>query len=370
MYVERLNLINFRNYRELSLDLAEGINLIVGKNGQGKTNLLEGLYFISRFRARPSSRTADLCYQGQPYFTVGAVVYSGFRKSRIGAMFGRGIKKIILDGVEKESISEVRGILKTVMFSPEDTLVISGEPHLRRTFLDSIMELVDPKYGIHMRAYRHALLQRNAILSKWEKYGDTLHAALEPWNVVLAESGPYLIEKRMDFLRLADGVLRKEYPLLSGKEMDVSVFYACSAGGEDRDTGTVVSSEAYLRSLYESINEDLRARCTTRGPHRDDFILLLSGKDARRFMSQGEKRTAAYCLRIAETRYIIEKAGEKPVLMLDDVMSELDSGRIRRLTEAVFPADQVIVTDTSLERACEFSHSRVIEVEGGAARLG
>ncbi len=370
MYVERLHLVNFRNYREITLDLGEGVNLVIGQNGQGKTNLLEGLFFISRFRGRPFSKITDLVQQGQPYFAVGAVICSSVRKVKISAMFGRGVRKIILDGSEKESVSAVRGILKAVMFSPEDINLISGEPYLRRSFLDSTIELVDPVYVTKKLAYKRALLQRNAVLSKWEIRGNALSAALEPWNIALAECGTYLMEKRRDFLLLAEQVLRKEYAILSGAEQDISISYASSVARQSWEETMAVSKEAFLNSLNKNIQEDVKARCTTIGPHRDDFILMVSGKDARRFMSQGERRTAAYCLRTAEARYIFDKTGEKPVLLLDDVMSELDSGRVKRFARSSFFVEQVFITDTSLDRACEFPISRVIEVERGTARVG
>jgi len=369
LYVERLHLVNFRNYRESSLEFSPGVQLIVGKNGQGKTNLLEAVYYLSRFKPRPFSKPSDLIHHGQPYFAVGALVYSEHRRVVVKVMVGRGVKNFSLDGEAKGSASELRGLVKTVMFSPEDVMIVSGEPYLRRNFLDSAIEIADAGYGLCLKAYRHALVQRNSILGKWERYGQGLPRVLEPWDLMVAENGSYILTKRVEFIQNADKVMKENYPQLSGHDYSPTLTYWCSIRGKAVRQDQNFTQDEYLSALNESRSEDLNARCTTKGPHRDDFRVSFYGKDAGRLLSQGEKRTVAYCLRMAEERYIYWKTGQNPILLLDDVISELDEERAGRLTGLGFPSDQVFITDTRVDRVSSFNPEGIIRVEGGVARV-
>jgi DNA replication and repair protein RecF len=385
MYLTRLSLINFRNYIRLALDLPPGPVLLRSDNAQGKTNLLEAIYFLATTRssfARAERQLVNWQAMEQdplPFARLEGHVRRNSDKFRIDITLlpgkkGTVRKEMRLNGVKKRAL-DVVGQLNAVLFLPEDIELVTGSPSVRRRYLDVTLCQIDPAYCRALTQYNKVLTQRNALLKQLaERGGDTAPRRRDEdqilyWDQQLAEQGALLIIRRQETIAELDHLGRQRYRLLGDQQETLHLHYAPSFDPQHRplldyqrplsleellpsaqtqlSTSEVV--EAFKLHLRQARQEELARGVTVVGPHRDDMHFTLDGVDMTLYGSRGQQRTTALALKLAEVGLMIQTTGQSPVLLLDDVMSELDARRRARVMGMVDGVEQAILTTTDWE---------------------
>jgi DNA replication and repair protein RecF len=396
MYLTRLSLINFRNYIRLALDLPPGPVLLRSDNAQGKTNLLEAIYFLATTRssfARAERQLVNWQAMEQdplPFARLEGHVRRNSDKFRIDITLlpgekGTVRKEMRLNGVKKRAL-DVVGQLNAVLFLPEDIELVTGSPSVRRRYLDVTLCQIDPAYCRALTQYNKVLAQRNALLKQLaERSGDTAprkrdeasHKRDEDqilyWDQQLAEQGALLIIRRQETIAELDHLGRQRYRLLGDQQETLHLHYAPSFDPQHRplldyqrplsleellpsaqtQPSTAEVVEAFKLHLRQARQEELARGVTVVGPHRDDMHFTLDGVDMTLYGSRGQQRTTALALKLAEVGLMIQTTGQSPVLLLDDVMSELDARRRARVMGMVDGVEQAILTTTDWE---DFTH--------------
>ena len=363
MILTRLELSNFRNYERQDIEFSEGRNIITGRNAQGKSNLLEAIYFLSHLRSNRAPRLRELLMNGEDQSSVRGMMTDDGDRLNLRIAFGPQGRSVELNGQRVESTARARGILKCVLFAPDDLYLVKGDPGRRREFLDETMEELGPIPASTVQQYRHVLRQRNALLKRWEEHGANLAQALAPWTEALTAAGAAMKIERLEMLKGVQATASETYKAISGEEKDLELEYV----GSFEDAGETESQivESMREALERGSSDEKKARTTIVGPHRDDVEIRLGGRKARFTASQGEQRTIAFCLRVAQKRYLRERTGKAPVLLLDDVLSELDERRRGKVLELVGVESQAIITTTELPGSIKGPGDRVFVVEEG-----
>ena len=328
MRVTRLKLQNFRSYASLEAEFDPGVNLIVGDNAQGKTNLLESLVYLSRGGSYRTRREDDLIRWDQDYARLEAGIENARRSVELVYALYRGPRRrqILLNGVKQKNAAQAEEVLTTVLFCPEDLQILRDGASVRRRFLDGAISQLRPKYKKALSDYQKLYESKSRILrDQFQK--PSLLETLPEFNRQMAMTGAVLISYRAQYCRRL-------------KELSAHYHGVCSGGSEQLEltyhtVSTITDPFAPPRTLYDQILEHQEAharaelesgRCLT-GPHKDDFEVFLDGRSLKSFGSQGQTRTAAIALKLSEREIARKDTGEEPVLLLDDVLSELDQGR-------------------------------------------
>ncbi len=329
MYIDRIDLIHFRNYERLSFRPKEGVNIFFGQNGSGKTNLLEAIHYCSLGKSHRISRDQNAVMIGEKEASVLVSVQGRYGRNEIEVRLRPGeeaVKSVWINQKKASRLSEMMGVLRCVIFSPEDLGLIREGPAIRRRFLDMMISQISRSYFIALQQYRVASSQRNAILRKAKMENSRPDSMIEDFEAAMAEYAVPIMTERIRYTEIMSRHGREIYRLISGKpDEELSVQYRASIR-EEGDPGSV-----FRRMLRENREEDMRQGNAGSGPHRDDLNLLLNQKNMKQYASQGQTRTAALSLKMAQCRMYDEITGEHPVLLLDDVMSELDLVRRENL---------------------------------------
>ncbi len=317
MYFKSLTLQNFRNYEEFFTEFHPKVNIITGENAQGKTNLIEALYYMSLGKSFRTFRDSELIGFDKESCRFRTVFVKDGEENTLDFTITKDAKEARLNGVKLAKNTDLLEQVYTVIFSPEDLKIVKDEPEKRRKFIDRELCMMDPIYYRALSRYKKALLQRNNLL-RGEKPD---RALIGVWNEVMANEGAKIIRRRNTFIeRLNEVSSRLQESITQGKEkLTLSYEADCSPEGDVEG--------AFFEALERNYEHDLFRRTTTAGPHRDDMRIEIDGIDARKYASQGQQRTAALSLKLAEIRLIREETGEDAVLILDDVLSELDPNR-------------------------------------------
>lgn len=345
MYIKNIKLKDFRSYESLSLKFNKKVNLILGANAQGKTNLLESIYMTSIGRSFRTVRDAEMIRFGADF----AKIYIEAEKEGIDKtveiiLVNNSKKSIKKDGVKAKKTSELLDNIYMVIFSPEDMKIVKDEPEKRRKFIDKELCQIKPAYYNNLYSYKKILQERNAYLK--EMFVDPV--MIEVWNEELSRYGAEIIHQRKDFIdKLKISSSKINLKITNGKENLIIDYAPDIKYHEDKAEQKTI----FKKILEESLDTDIRNRNTSRGPHRDDLdFTIISGDeaiDARKFGSQGQQRTAALSLKLAEIDIIKRETGEDPILLLDDVMSELDMERQEFLVKAL-SSNQLFITTTEI----------------------
>ncbi len=363
MILTRLELLNFRNYKQQQVEFSPEKNIIVGRNAQGKTNLLEAFYFLSHLKSNRAPRMRELVTEGLEEASVRGLIMDGEFRLNMHVSFGRRGRSVDVNGQKLESAARAKGLVKCVMFSPDDLYVIKGDPARRREFLDETMEELGPVAAKTVLHYKHVLRQRNAVLRSWEEHGTSLNKVIEPWDDALARAGAEIVAERIDMVekmaRYAGGV----YEEIAGESHGVAITYNGTFEPTGPQKAQIASS--MREELDAARSKEKRTRTTVVGPHRDDVELRLDGREAKSSASQGEQRTLAFCLRVAQKRYLEDETGKVPITLLDDVLSELDRERRAGVLRVAGAGSQAIITTTDLLEDFEALGARVFRVERG-----
>ncbi len=348
MHLEWLELDDFRSYRSLRFEADSGINVLIGQNGAGKTNVLEAVGYLSQLKSFRRTPDAALIRAGADK----AIARGSFRDrgSTIDIAVEipvAGRRQVLVNGKRPVRLSDVATTAPVVAFLPDDLDLVKKGPVLRREYLDDLGALLVPTVGADQREFEKALRQRNTLLKQEGRNADTM--TLDVWDARLAESGGRVLANRLRLLgRLCD-LLSAAYQTVGGEEEEVllptygSTWIDVSeiSAGMDPDHRTL--AEQLMKALGQRQGRDLEVRSTSAGPHRDDPGFLLNGRDVRVQASQGEQRSVALSLRIGAYQLLEERHGRPPILLLDDVFSELDPNRAEGVT-ALLPRGQVFVT--------------------------
>ena len=332
MVLSNLKAEGFRCLAPLEFAPGEGLNVIAGDNGQGKTSILEAILFVATSKSHRTTREAELVQYGQPGFRIHAAGQRLSRSVTLDATWWRGEKRFKVNGVAQGKVSDILGKMPLVFFSPEDVALVRGTAAVRRKFLDMEMSQLEPAYLRALQQYRTALKQRNELL----KQNGRQPALLDAWDEQLVRHGRVLIDRRRAFIEELSHSAVATYETIAMQEPFTLRYLPDVSPDQD-----------HARILTQYRDRDRGQGITNRGPHRDDFELTVSDKPARHFASQGQQRTAALALKFAELKLVCDRIGEYPVLMLDDVLSELDAKRSKRLFEAIPEGVQCLVTTTA-----------------------
>ncbi|MDR2487143.1 MAG: DNA replication/repair protein RecF [Clostridiales Family XIII bacterium] len=356
MHIETLRLIDFRNYAEEQVEFSPGVNILTGRNGEGKTNLVEAVYLLSMGRSFRTNADAQMLRFGQERFSVrGTFEKDGESLTVEVGMEGR--RKIIsVDGVERRKSADLLEQAYTVLFSPDDLRIVSDDPENRRRFMDRELFQIRPLYYLDVVKYRRVLRSRNLLLKERTPDG----ALLDIYDGYLAETGARIMTQRAHFaLRLHEMSAEIQARITGGRERLVVSY-------EPNIPNVEAEADAILACLRERRAKDREAGTTTAGPHKDDLKILSDGVDLRAYGSRGQQRTAALSLKLAELSLIKDETGVPAILLLDDVLSELDEERQRFLIGA-FEGHQILLTAAGLpdEIRHALPQSRILRVEGG-----
>ena len=328
MNLKHITLEHFRNYSTLNLDFAPGVNLIVGDNAQGKTNLLEAVSYLGSGKSFRALKTAEMVQFGAEFADMNGTLYSQEREQTLRWVLfpGNRPRQLYHNGVKKKTAGEISGVFQTVLFCPEDLMVLKTGAAARRRMTDACLCQLRPNYEAALTEYNRILEQKGRILKdRYENPG--LLEILPEYNTRLCQVGALLISYRARYYEGLTKNATKFHQLFSGGKEEFSLAY--------RTVSTVTDPFAPVETLVEQLQEHLRshyvaelesAQCLT-GPHKDDFDVALSGLSLKSYGSQGQVRTSAISLKLAQRELMANQTGEIPVLLLDDVLSELDPGR-------------------------------------------
>lgn len=345
MILERLSLLNFKNYDEAQLEFCPKFNCFVGNNGMGKTNLLDAIHYVSFCKSFFNAVDSQNIKHEQPFFAIQSWINKNGETHEIYCGVKRGHKKQFKHNKkEYERLSEHIGLYPLVMISPSDIELIWDGSEVRRKFMDSIISQYDKVYLEKLIAYNHVLQQRNALLKQFYESRSFDAMSLEIWDDQLILHGEAIIETRTKFLQEFIPLFTRNYHFISGSSEEVSLEYE-----------STLKDRSYKTVLLTTLDRDRAVHHTTAGPHRDDLDFKLMGNSLKKFASQGQQKSYLLALKLAQFEFIKEKKLTKPLLLLDDIYDKLDESRFKKLIELVSgdAYGQVFITDTHPQRIQE-----------------
>lgn len=355
MVIESIELQNFRNYEELDMEFDKGTNILYGDNAQGKTNILEAVYLSGTSKSHKGSKDRDMIRFG----TEESHIKTRILKNNIPYRIDMHLKKnrpkgIAVNGIPIKKASELFGIVNLVVFSPEDLSLIKSGPQERRRFIDLELCQLDKLYVYNLVNYNRVLNQRNQLLKDLHIRPDFMDT-LDIWDMQLSEYGKKIMERREQFLSSLDERLTEIHGRLTGGREELHLFYEPSCEKED-----------LAAVLLENREKDMKYKMTSAGPHRDDISFFIKENDLRKYGSQGQQRTAALSLKLAEIEIVKRITKDTPILLLDDVLSELDSKRQNHLLNHICEI-QTIITCTGLDEFIQnrFEINKIYRVVNG-----
>ncbi len=362
MYVTKIQLEQFRNMEEIVLYPCPGINVIYGDNAQGKTNLAEAIWMFTGAKSFRGAKDKEMLRFGAGFSKLHLEFWGGNRH-QTADLHIKNQKTAWLNEIQLESASKLAGNFYAVVFSPVHLSLIKDGPALRRKFLDTALCQIIPKYEVNLREYHRILDQRNALLKDLERFPQ-LTDTLEIWDQHLAKCGAWLLYCRAQYMKRILPVACEVYAGISGEKEQLSMALESSIGAhEDMDREEL--NKLFYEALVASRGSDIQKKATSCGPHRDDLELKVNDLSLRLYGSQGQQRSCVLALKLAECAVIEELTGESPVILLDDVMSELDSQRRSYLLNRI-KGRQVFVTCCDQESVQLLEEGKAFHIAGGS----
>ena len=347
MYITKIQLEQFRNMEQIVLDPCPGINVIYGDNAQGKTNLAEAIWLFTGAKSFRGAKEKEMLRFGSEQTKMHLEFWGGGRQQTADIIL-RNQKTAFLNEIQLESVSKLAGHFYAVVFSPTHLSLIKDGPALRRKFLDTALCQIIPKYEANLKEYHRILDQRNALLKDLERFPQ-LSDTVDIWDQHLAKCGAWLMYCRFQYVKRILPVACEVYSGISGERETLSMALESSIGASEE-----MDRDQLQRLFYEQLRinrmTDIQKRATSCGPHRDDLIFYLNGMELKKYGSQGQQRTGILSLKMAELQTFYKLHGEYPLLLLDDVMSELDDDRRQFLMKMVKKYQiQTIITGANIE---------------------
>ena len=365
MRLVNLNLKNYRNCEDIFLNFDTDKTLIIGKNAQGKTNILESIYFLSTLKSPRTSNNIDII----KFDTDKTEITSGIIKAdtdiELSFTYTSDKTRELKINKVKTTPKNFKTVLKTVLFSTNDLLLLRGNPSDRRDWLDRAISQIYPAYDERLSKYDKIRIQKNNCLKDYLKTGNLNKTLLEVYNEQLSVTGSNIIYLRLKFLKEIEKIAKEKHKIISESE-NLKIKYDCSFLNDETEPDDILNS--FKKALTEKTEEEMRRGQTCIGPHRDDITFCINNKDASKFASQGQQRTVVLALKLSELDIITEKTGDEPVLLLDDVLAELDDIRQNYLLKSINDKTQTIITsvDTVLFEKEFLKDVKIYNIENGA----
>jgi DNA replication and repair protein RecF len=358
MILNRLRIVHLRNHGHTEIECPDGTLLLLGENGAGKTTVLEAVSFLCSSRSFVSHQDRGLLRKGEEYFRLeGRFTSAGGARHDVTVTFSteQGRKQIELDNTALAAASDLIGQFPIVALSPQHRPITSGGPGERRSFIDFIISQVQHSYLEDLIAYRRTLRQRNALLSDMDRRPEDIRSTLEAWDASLSAAAVRIMRRRAGFIEEFIPYFQRAMEGVIGTREQVTLQYRATADiAADADD----AADTYRALLARRFQTDLRRGSTTVGPHRDDVDILLNGLDVRAQASQGQHKTVLIALKLAEHRYLDTHLDEAPILLLDDVFSELDDDRLARVLQLVDGVGQTFITSANAATLQHFARAR------------
>ena len=358
MIIKSLELSDYRNYDSLTIEFCNGTNILYGDNAQGKTNILEAIYVSATTKSHKGSKDKDIVHFNKEEAHIRTNIEKDGVPSRIDMHLRKNKSKgIAVDGQKLKKAADLLGLCNVVFFSPEDLGIIKNGPSERRRFVDMELCQLDQFYLYNLNNYNKIVNQRNTLL-KDMYFNPQLRETLNIWDMQLVSYGSKIIERRKLFVDQLNEIIYDIHKKLSGGKEEIRIVYEPD-----------VKIEEFEKELSLNQDRDIKAKMTTVGPHRDDFSFMRADTDIRKFGSQGQQRTAALSLKLSEIEIVKKITKDTPILLLDDVLSELDSNRQNYLLNSIGDI-QTIITCTGLEEFVNnrFEINRVFHVSNGEVK--
>ena len=355
MIIKSLELANFRNYEELNISFDKGTNILYGDNAQGKTNILEAIYVSATTKSHKGSKDKEIINFNKEEAHIRTYLEKENVETRVDMHLRKNKSKgIAIDGQKIKKAADLMGLLNVVFFSPEDLSIIKDGPAERRRFADMELCQLDSFYLYNLNHYNKIIGQRNKLL-KDMYFQPELKETLNIWDSQLVSFGSKIIERREQFEKQLGDIIFDIHKKLSGGKEELVIAYEPD-----------VSIEDFEKQMKYNQDKDIRLKQTTTGPHRDDFSFVVNGVDIRKYGSQGQQRTAALSLKLSEIELVKKISKDTPVLLLDDVLSELDSNRQNYLLNSIGNI-QTIITCTGLDEFINnrFEINKIFKVTNG-----
>lgn len=366
MYLEELELKNFRNYRTIKVEFSPQINVLIGKNAQGKTNLLEAIYVLAMARSHRTNNDRELiCFKQKDAFLAGRVTRK-LGSLPLEILLNRRGKKAKVNHLEQARLSQYIGHLNVILFAPEDLLLVKGSPTVRRRFIDMEFGQIDPRYLYNLTQYRAILKQRNNYLKQLQqkKANDLMY--LEVLSEQLATFGGAIIVKRLEFLAELERYAKEIHAQITQGNENLSFKYESSLKEDLKSTENEII--ANLKKGFANLQpKEIFQGTTLLGPHRDDVVFEIDQKNVQIYGSQGQQRTTALSVKLAEIELMKSQTGEYPILLLDDVLSELDGTRQTHLLKAIQGKVQTFLTTPGLSEITKklIKEPKIFHIEAG-----
>jgi DNA replication and repair protein RecF len=362
VYISSLTLSNFRNYEKEKIEFSPSTNVIYGDNAQGKTNILEAVYLFSQGKSHRTKSDKELIKFGESFSKLSIDFHDSERDYTALMQLNRGGKKSIkINHVQLTKLSMLMNYLNVVMFSPEDLDLVKGSPGARRRFIDAAISQLYPGYLVSLIDYHKALGQKNSLLKSLRAAGKRSDITLSVWNEQLAAEGAKIMKYRNDFITLLNKFAAVIQAEISGEQL--SIAYLPSIKGE------AVTKEQFYEYLENHQQREIDFASSLFGIQRDDLVITINDNEARIYGSQGQQRTATLSMKMAQADYIHHVKGEYPVLLLDDIMSELDINRRMYLSKKIRDK-QVLITCTDTDLIESTSETKLFRVKGGTIECG
>lgn len=350
MNVNSLRLINFRNYNNVYLELSDKVNIFIGKNAQGKTNLLEAIYVSATGKSFRTNKDRELINFNKKEAYIGSKIEIGQREKLIEIKLDKiAPKRIKINKLELKKQRELDSGLNVVVFSPDDLSLVKGSPRERRLFLDMSISQIKPIYRYNLNRYNKILIQRNNLL-KISKNKNDIGNLLDIFDIQLVKAGTDIIISRFNFIDKLSKIASNIHNKLTLNREKLLLSYSSNVEFEKLDKKEIENS--FMSNLNKNRDKDILTGSTSIGPHRDDMKIYINNMDSRTFASQGQQRTIVLTIKLSEVELIYKDIGSYPVLLLDDVFSELDSDR-RKYLISFFNNTQTFITLTDMENLDE-----------------
>ncbi len=366
MYAKKIKVRDFRNIEEAEVEFCEGVNILEGMNAEGKTNLLEAIFYTSVGRSFRGAHTTELIRFGQSRAEIKIDFHDQRRDQSINVtLFRDKQRKIEKNGMRMDKLSDIVGAFRAVLFCPEHLSMIKDGPAGRRTYMDMAISRMYPMYMHSLQRYAYILKQRNSLIKGAYNDRTTFDATVELWSEQLASEAAVIADMRLRFVRRVSVYVKDIFEEMTGeREIPAVIYKGSSAQNEEEYLNREKTKEKYFELLMSNHDREISAGATLYGIHKDDIDITLNGKSSRLYASQGQQRSLALALKLSEGEICREEFGDDPVFLFDDVLSELDKTRRDYLTHKIY-AKQVIITSCETDLQMNTDSIGRIHVEGG-----
>lgn len=364
MKLRDIKLTNYRNCRQIVLNLDYGKILIIGKNAQGKTNILESIYFLSTLKSPRTSNNIELINFDSEKAEINCNLIKSNTDIELDFSYSKEKKRELSVNKVRTTPKNFKSVLKTVLFSAQDLMLLRGNPSDRRDWLDRAISQIYPAYDERLSKYDKIRIQKNNLLKDYLKTGKLDNNLLDIYNEQLTITGSNIIYLRIKFLKEIENTAFDKHKSISDSEV-LKIKYSCDFLDNETELDDIVIK--YKQSLEEKRTEELRRGQACVGPHRDDVVFYINDNDASKFASQGQQRTVVLALKLSELDIITQKTGDEPILLLDDVLAELDDLRQNYLLKSINSDTQTIITsvDTILFEKEFLKDVKIYKIENG-----